>query len=90
LDSGRAGEREKGFALIDQSVEDGFFIPQKEAYLQELYDEPAFAPIKAKQEARMARERERFLSIVCTDNPYAVVWQPSPGTCERIAAAGRN
>lgn len=90
MDSGRAGEREKGFALIDRSVEDGFFIPQKEAYLQELYDEPAFAPIKARQEARMARERERFLSIVCTDNPYAVVWQPSPGTCERIAAAGRN
>ena len=85
-----AGERVKGFALIDQSVEDGFFIPQKEAYLQELYDEPAFAPIKAKQEVRMARERERFLTIVCTDNPHAVVWQPSQGTCERFAAAGRN
>ena len=47
-----------------------------------LYDDPGFAPIRASQEARQARERERFLAIVCPDNPYAAVWQPAEGTCE--------
>ena len=85
-----AGEREKGLAMISKAVEDGFFIPQREAYLQALYDDPGFAPIRAKQEARQASERERFLAIVCTDNPYAGVWQPAEGTCEQFATAGGN
>jgi len=85
-----SGERETGLALIAKGVEDGFFIPQKEAYLQVLYDDPGFAPIRAMQEARQARERERFLAIVCSDNPYAAVWQPAEGTCERFAVAGGN
>jgi hypothetical protein len=63
------------------------FIPQREAYLQTLYDDPGFAPIRASQEAR---QRDRFLAIVCTDNPYATVWQPAEGTCERFAAVGAN
>jgi len=79
-----AGERDKGLALIAKGAEAGFFIPQNEAYLQTLYDDPGFAPIRASQEARQARERERFLVIVCTDNPYAAVWQPSEGTCEGV------
>ena len=33
-----------------------------------------------------ARERNRFLSIVCTNNPYADVWQPAEETCDRFAA----
>jgi hypothetical protein len=85
-----AGERERGLALISKAVEDGFFIPQREAYLQALYDDPGFAPIRAKQEARQASERERFLAIVCTDNPYAAVWQSAEGTCERFAATVGN
>jgi TolB-like protein/Tfp pilus assembly protein PilF len=85
-----AGERAKGLALIAKGVGDGFFIPPREAYLQELYDNPGFAPIRAMQEARQARERERFLAIICTNNPYAAVWQPAEGTCERFAAAGGN
>ena len=36
------------------------------------------------------RERDKVLSIVCTDNPYAAVWQPAEGTCERFATAGSN
>lgn len=82
------GEREKGLALIAKAVDDGFFIPQYEAYLQALYDDPGFAPIRATQEARQVRERHRFLSVVCTDNPYAVVWKPAEGTCELFAAEG--
>ena len=84
------GEREKGLALIAKAAEDGVFIMPREAYLQVLYDDPGFAPIRVRQEARQARERERFLAIVCTDNPYAAVWQPEEGTCERFAVAARN
>ena len=85
-----AGERERGLALIAKGLEDGYFIPPKEAYLQVLYDDPGFAPIRASQEARQRRERDRFLDIVCTDNPYATVWQPEEGTCEQFAATIGN
>ncbi len=85
-----AGERQRGLALSAKGAEDGFFILQREAYLQALYDDPGFALIRTRQEARQARERDRFLAIVCTDNPYAAVWQPAEGTCERFAAAGEN
>jgi len=85
-----SGESEKGVALIAKAAEDGYFIWPNEAYLQALYDDPGFTPILAGQEARQVRERKRFLSIVCTDNPYAAVWQPAEGTCERSAAAGGN
>ncbi len=82
-----AGERERGLELISKAEENGFFIPLKEAYLQSLYDDPDFAPIRARQEARQARERDRFLAIVCNDNPYAAVWQPAEGTCETFAGS---
>ena len=85
-----AGEKEKGLALIAKAVEDGFPIPPGPAYLQVLYDDPGFAAILASQEARQTRERERFLAIVCTDNPYLSVWQPAEGTCEQFAAVGGN
>ena len=85
-----AGERESGLALIAKAVEEGTYIPSREAYLRTLYDDPGFAPILATQEARQAHERDRFLTIVCTDNPYATVWQPAEGTCEEFAAAGGN
>ena len=83
-----AGERESGLALIAKAVEEGTYIPSREAYLRTLYDDPSFAPVRATQEARQARERIRFLTIVCTDNLYAAVWQPAEGTCEEYAAAG--
>ena len=85
-----AGEREKGLALIAKATEKGRFILPKAAYLQTLYDDPGFTPILANQEARQARERKRFLDIVCTDNPYEAVWQPAEGTCERFAAEQKN
>jgi hypothetical protein len=85
-----AGEREQGLALIARAVEDGDFILPNQAYLQELYDDPGFVPIRDMLEARQARERNRFLTIVCTDNPYAAFWQPAEGTCEDFLATGRN
>ena len=78
---------ERGLALIAKAAEHGYFIPRREAYLQALYDNTGFAPIGARQEARQARERERLLAIVCTDNPYVAVWQPAAETCERFATA---
>jgi hypothetical protein len=85
-----AGERERGLVLIAKAADGGYFIMPNEAYLQTLYDDPGFAPIIAGQEARQARERNRFLSIVCTNNPYADVWQPAEGTCEQFAAEQKN
>jgi hypothetical protein len=85
-----AGERKSGLALIAKAVEEGFFVPLSEASLQALYDDPGFAPIRASQEARQARERERLLTVVCTDNPYEAVWQPAEGTCEQFVGAGGN
>ena len=85
-----SGEHERGLALLSRAAENGYFILPKEAYLQTLYDDPGFTPILANQEARQARERKRFLDIVCTDNPYVAVWQPAVGTCERFAAEGGN
>jgi TolB-like protein/Flp pilus assembly protein TadD len=83
-----AGERTKGLALIAKAVEQGDINPPKTAYLQTLYDDPGYAPILAREEAHKARERSRFLAVVCTDNPYAAFWQPAEGTCEQFAAAG--
>jgi len=85
-----SGDRERGIALLDKATEDGVFIPTNEAYLQAIYDDPGFAPILARQEARQVREREKVLVIVCNDNPYAAVWQPAEGTGERFAASTAN
>jgi tetratricopeptide (TPR) repeat protein len=81
-----SGEREQGLALLEKGTEDGVFIPPNEAYLQALYDDPDFAPVLARQEARVLRERKRVLTVVCTDNPYEAVWQPAEGTCELFTA----
>ena len=55
-----------------------------------MYDDPGFAPILAKQKANQARERDKFLSVVCVDNPYADVWVPMESTCGDYAAANVN
>jgi len=85
-----SGDREIGLALLDKGTEGGVFVPQSEAYLQFLYDDPGFAPILARQEARQLRERDKVLAVVCNDNPYEAVWQPAEETCEQfVAARGR-
>jgi hypothetical protein len=52
-----------------------------------MYQEPEFVLILERQGVRQARERDRVLSIVCNDNPYATVWQPAEETCESYAEA---
>jgi len=81
-----SGDRERGLALLDKGTKGGVYIPPNEAYLQALYDDPGFAPILARQEARQLRERNKVLATVCSDNPYEAVWQPAEGTCERFVA----
>lgn len=75
------GNDKRGLALIAKAVDDGFFLSPNEAYLEGLYSDPGFAPIRAAQEAHQAEERAEFLAVVCTDNPYAAVWQPSEQAC---------
>ncbi len=79
-----SGERERGLTLIAKAAEEGYFILPNEAYLQTLYDDPGFAPILEGQKARQARERKRFLDVVCNDARYTEIWQPAEGTCERF------
>jgi TolB-like protein/Flp pilus assembly protein TadD len=85
-----SGDHENGIALLNKATEDGVFVPKNEAYLQSLINDPDFAPILVRQEARQIREREKVLAIVCNDNPYKEVWQPAEGTCERFVAEGQN
>jgi tetratricopeptide (TPR) repeat protein len=75
------GNREQGLALIAQSVETGYYVPPNHAFLQFLYDDPGFGAILERQAAHQTRQREKFLAVVCNDNPYADVWQPEAETC---------
>ncbi len=75
------GDHERGLALIAQAVDEGYFFLPNAAYLEGLYGDPGFAPIRAAQDARQAEERAEFLAVVCADNPYAAVWQPSEVAC---------
>lgn len=76
-----SGQKTRGLALIARAVENGVFILPAEAYMEILYDEPAFAPIRVRQEQRQAEERHKVLAVVCNENPYSSVWQPADGTC---------
>lgn len=76
-----AGNHEQGLADIARAVEDGYFVRAEAAYLKVLHDDPRFAPILAVQESRRVRERDKFLAVVCGDNPYQDVWRPQPETC---------
>lgn len=86
--TGARGKRERRLAVIAKGPENRYVILPRQAYLQVLCDDPGFAAIRARQEARQARERQRLLAIVCNDNPYVALWQPAEDTCGRFAAAG--
>jgi tetratricopeptide (TPR) repeat protein len=85
-----AGERDKGLALISKAAEAGYWLGAPAAYEQAMYNDPGFAPILERQKSRQAREREKILAVVCTNNPYATVWQPAEETCKRYFNAGRR
>jgi TolB-like protein/Flp pilus assembly protein TadD len=80
-----SGETEQGLELITRAVEQGYFVPSNEVYMQSLYDDPGFAAIENIQRFRRNRERDMFLTVVCADNKYEKVWKPESATCEQFA-----
>ena len=78
-----AGATDKAFELIARAANDGHFIWPAEAYHDALRTDPRFQRVLDDQLRRQARERERFLSVVCDENPYIGVWEPLPNTCTR-------
>ena len=84
------GQRQMGLKLIAEAVEQNVYIWPNEAYLQDLYDDTGFEPIRKAQEDHQARERDRFLAIAFNESPWADIWQPREETCEQFySAAGR-
>jgi TolB-like protein/DNA-binding winged helix-turn-helix (wHTH) protein len=76
-----SGERQKSLHLLGKAVEDGFSIPPPSAFQRDRYEEPAFAKLFERQAAIQRRERHKVLAVVCSNNPYADVWQPMDATC---------
>lgn len=83
-----SGDRYAGIALIAKAAEEGFWIEEPPgAYREAMYEEPEFKLILERQEIRKTREREKVLAVVCNDNPYAAVWQPTEETCQEYSAS---
>jgi len=78
------GRKESALGLIRKAVERGYFVFPNEAYLQELYDHPGFAPIMEIQRQRQERERTKFLAVVCRDNPHPDLWSPPVDACQSL------
>ena len=82
-----AGDHETGLALMSKAADDGYWIRPPGAFQESMYQDPGFVPLLEQQKVRQAREREKLLEVVCTDHPYAEVWQPSEETCEQYLSA---
>jgi TolB-like protein len=77
-----AGDKDKGLALLEDSVSNGRFLRNTKVS-NAVFNDPGFQRVLEIQEKRASQERAKFLELVCKDNPYAAVWQPSPGSCDR-------
>ena len=75
--------RQRGLALITKAAEDGVFIMPNGGLMPPGVD-PDIDAILERQEKHQALQREKFLAIVCNDNPYAKVWQPLAETCQGV------
>jgi len=78
-----AGDRTAGLELMAKAVRDGYWIRPAAPFQWSMYDDPGFTPLLEEQEARQAREQAKLLAVVCTNNPFAAVWQPAAETCAR-------
>ncbi len=76
-----SGMKDEGILLMAKAVNDGFFIPTNATFLNELYNDSAFARTLAMQKATQERERRKFLHVVCNDNPFKRVWEPTASAC---------
>ena len=76
------GDRERGLADLKKTVELGFYVPVFQTYLEELLEDPGFAPLLAVQQQKQKEQQERFLAIMCgPDNPAPDFWRPSNAAC---------
>ena len=79
------GNKERGLAALEKTVRLGFYIPTFQAYLEELRNDPAFAPLLATQQEKQNVQQERFLTIMCgPENPVPDFWQPSKTACDLL------
>jgi TolB-like protein len=76
-----AGERDAGLELIVKAASDGYWLSPPGKFQDAMYAEPEIVEVLEIQAGWAERERKRLLDIVCTDNPYASVWQPTEETC---------
>ncbi|NNF12021.1 MAG: hypothetical protein HKN72_02280 [Gemmatimonadetes bacterium] len=81
-----AGDREQGLAWISEAVDRGALIFLNLAYLNDLYADPGFVPIRDRYLARQAAERADLLTEACGDNPWAEVWSPMESTCAGVGS----
>jgi TolB-like protein len=80
------GDQEEGLALISKSIDMGHRWRFNEAHFAPIVSHPGFTVLRDKHLARQKGQRDRFLSVVCNDNPYEAVWQPEEVTCEEFVA----
>jgi len=76
-----AGQETEGISLMKRGAEAGYWIRPAAIYEQDLYFDPRFKPLLEQQAERAARERAKLLEVVCSNNPYAQVWEPEPESC---------
>ncbi len=77
------GNKERGLAALAKTVRLGFYVPIFQAYLEELRNDSAFAPLLAAQQEKQKVQQERFLTIMCgPENPVPDFWQPSETACD--------
>lgn len=76
-----AGDRERALELMFTAVDGGALIIFDLAFLDDLYTDPGFTPIRDRYLERQATEQADFLASVCTENPWTDVWTPLEGTC---------
>lgn len=82
-----SGDRYTGIALIAKAADKGYWISEApSAFREAMYREPEFQLIFERQAVRQTRERAKVLEVVCSDNPYATVWQPTIETCKSFSA----
>ena len=75
------GDKEKGLSLIARAVENGYPLEPSMDFFSYLLNDPAYKQVVAGFELMRDEKRERFLNVVCHDNPYQSVWQPQEATC---------
>jgi tetratricopeptide (TPR) repeat protein len=80
------GNRERGLAELERTVRLGFYVPTFQAYLEELRNDPEFAPLLAAQRQKQKEQQEIFLTIMCgPDNPIPDFWKPSDAACDSLS-----